>query len=200
MPEHQEAAIADGELKAMNLIVAALKPLREEERKRALEYVLVRFGTAQLQTQSSSLAAPPLTAGAGTTTEAPPAIGTIHDIRSLKEAKRPKSANEMAALVAYYLSELAPVAERKTEIAKADIEQYFKSGGFRLPADANFTLVNAKDAGYLDRVSSGKYKLNPVGYNLVVHRMGARDSEKQRPRTRKGTRRTRKRTNHRPKH
>ncbi len=84
----------------------------------------------------------------------------------------------MAALVAYYVSELAPEADRKKEITKPDIERYFKAAGFNLPADASFTLVNAKNAGYLESAGPGKYKLNPVGYNLVVHRMGNRDGER----------------------
>lgn len=74
----------------------------------------------------------------------------------------------MAALVAFYVSELAPEGERKNTITKAEIERYFKSAQFHLPSDAAFTLVNAKNAGYLDRVGSGQYKLNPVGYNLVA--------------------------------
>ena len=106
----------------------------------------------------------------------------------------PKSANEMAALVAYYVSELAPAGDRQSEISKTDIERYFKSAGFSLPADAGFTLVNAKNAGYLE-AGSGQYKLNPVGYNLVVHRMGALDdNEPRRPRSKKATRRAAKKT------
>jgi hypothetical protein len=133
-----------------------------------LDYVAGRFGVlpAQPPTQpQSQQAAADIT---------PPNLPTdyVQDIRSLKEAKSPKSANEMAALVAYYVSELAPAAERTKQINKADIERYFKTAGFRLPADAGFTLVNAKNAGYLDTAGGGQYTLNPVGYNLVVHRMG----------------------------
>jgi hypothetical protein len=80
----------------------------------------------------------------------------------------------MAALVAFYVTELAPASERNSTINKADIERYFKLANFRLPADAAFTLVNAKNAGYLDNAGSGQYKLNPVGYNLVAYRMGER--------------------------
>jgi hypothetical protein len=82
----------------------------------------------------------------------------------------------MAALVGYYVSEIAMGSDQKKTIEKADIERYFKAAGFRLPADAAFTLVNAKNAGYLDSAGAGKYSLNPVGYNLVVHRMGNRDN------------------------
>jgi len=171
----------------MNAIVAALKPLTEEERRRVLEYVLGRFGALPLQPAAASVSA---TSAATSATVSPSAAGgAVHDIRSLKEAKAPKSAIEMAALVAFYASELAPVGERRSAITKTDIERYFKSAGFNLPADAAFTLVNAKNAGYLDNAGTGQYKLNPVGYNLVAHRMGAREKkEPRRPRTKKAKR------------
>jgi len=77
----------------------------------------------------------------------------------------------MAALVAYYLSELAPPPNRKGEITAEDIKKYFKQASFRLPGSSRMTLVNAKNAGYLDSSAPGSYKLNPVGYNLVAHAM-----------------------------
>ena len=116
----------DGELKAMNAIVTALKPLTEEERRRVLDYVFGRFGALPLQPTVALVSA---TSGTTSASAPPLASGGIHYIRSLKKAKRPKSANEMAALVAYYVSELAPAVERKREINKIDIERYFKSAG-----------------------------------------------------------------------
>jgi hypothetical protein len=182
------AAEADRELQAMNAVVAALKPLQDNERKRVLEYVLGRFGTVPLQT-SLATATEPLSAPPTTSLSVPAFTGAIHDIRSLRAAKNPRSAIEMAALVAFYVSELAPEGERKNTISNADIERHFKSAQFHLPSDAAFTLVNAKNAGYLDNVGSGQYKLNPVGYNLVAHRMGSREkNEPRRPPTRKARR------------
>jgi hypothetical protein len=83
----------------------------------------------------------------------------------------------MVTLVAYYVSELAPAPDRKAEITKSDVERYFKAAGFNLPSDATFTLNNAKNAGYLDSAGAGQYRLNPVGYNLVAHRMGGAAEE-----------------------
>jgi len=153
----------DAELKAINAIVTALSPLKEEQRLRALEYVLRRFNAVALQ-------APPVAAAPQAfqpTSLAPPATfvsgapATMTDIRTLKETKQPKSANEMAALVAFYLSEVAPLGERKLEIDKTDVEHYFKLASFKLTAKAGQTLVNAKNAGYLDAGSGpGQYKGN----------------------------------------
>lgn len=183
-------ASEDAELSAINAVVAALSPLREEQRLRALEYVLRRFNAVALQAASVGAAQPAFQP----TASAPPALftsgapGIIMDIRTLKEAKQPKSANEMAALVAFYLSEVASTVERKPEIGKTDIERYFKLANFKLTANAGQTLVNAKNAGYLDAGSgTGQYKLNPVGYNLVAHRMGSGETE---PRRRQKTNRS----------
>jgi hypothetical protein len=175
----QPPSEGDGEIKAMNAVVAALKPLRDDERRRVLEYVLGRFGAVPLQAQVTPLSVPSATLSPAAS---PTTAGGIYDIRTLKETKAPRSANEMAALVAYYVSELAPPAEKKQEINKTDIERYFKSAGFKLTAKAGQTLINARHAGYLDAGSdTGQYKLNPVGYNLVVHRLGG-DSAKHRRR------------------
>jgi hypothetical protein len=75
----------------------------------------------------------------------------------------------MAVLVAYYVSHLAAQKDRKNAISTKDIETWFKIAGYKLPTAPAFTLPNAKNAGYLDSVGHGEYKLNPVGYNLVVH-------------------------------
>jgi hypothetical protein len=174
----------EGEFKAMHAIVTVLKPLTEEERRRVLEYVLGRFGALPIESVIPSRGTAVVSASSGSGTPLPGvSSGAIHDIRSLKEAKSPKSAIEMATLVAFYVSEVAPADERKNAIAKADIERYFKNAGFKLPADASFTLVNAKNAGYLDNAGGGQYRLNPVGYNLVTHRLGA--TEKKEPRHRR---------------
>ncbi len=93
------------------------------------------------------------------------------DIRSLKDQKQPSSGIEMTVLVAFYLSELAPEAERKAEIGVEDIKKYFKQAIFPLPKRPEFTLVNAKNAGYFESAGGGKYQLNTVGYNLVAHNL-----------------------------
>jgi hypothetical protein len=77
----------------------------------------------------------------------------------------------MAALVAYYVAELAPERERADTIDVGDIKRYFKMAGFPLPHVLRNVLNNAAAAGYFDNVARGEYRLNPVGYNLVVHGM-----------------------------
>ena len=75
----------------------------------------------------------------------------------------------MAALVAYFLSEMAREADRKDAIGTPDLEKYFKQAGFRLPKVISKVLPNAAAAGYFEAVGNGLYRLNAIGYNLVVH-------------------------------
>ena len=75
----------------------------------------------------------------------------------------------MAALVAHYLAELAPLEDRKDTIDTSDVTNYSKQAGYPLPQRPKQTLPNARAAGYFDLAGSGKYRLNPVGHNLVVH-------------------------------
>jgi hypothetical protein len=83
----------------------------------------------------------------------------------------------MAALVAYYLKHLAPAEDRKEAISREDIEKYFGQGGFPLPEKPQFTLTNAKNAGYFDSAGTGLYRLNPVGHNLVAHNLPSKTGE-----------------------
>jgi hypothetical protein len=66
------------------------------------------------------------------------------DIKGLKELKKPRSANEMAALVAYYLANVADKKDRKDKITTKDIETYFRKAVFQLPTKTRFTLANRR--------------------------------------------------------
>lgn len=151
---------------AIDEIVRALQSLDEESRvtaiKASCEHLHVQFALKSHAVHSADNPKPEMGASAPL---------TIADIKSLKEQKQPSSANEMAALVAFYLSESVPESERKQEVGIEDMTKYFKQAGYPLPQKPEFLLTNAKNAGYLDVVGGGKYKLNPVGYNLVAHNM-----------------------------
>jgi hypothetical protein len=90
-------ANADAEIKALQVLIEALEPLDDDARSRVLEYTLRRLGMRDLSTSAAaSVAATPEPTGE------PVAQGAMQvaDIRSLREAKQPKSAVEMATLVA----------------------------------------------------------------------------------------------------
>jgi hypothetical protein len=159
----------DQEIEAIRAVLAALSPLSEKARVSVLDYVTKRLGLeapGRPEDQYDTTITPgrkekELIAG----DEAP-----VH-IKTLKEEKKPRSANEMAALVGYYLASVAPLDKRKKTVNQKDIETYFKIAGFPLPSQVRVTLGNAKTAGYFDAAGSGEYKLNAVGHNLVVHSM-----------------------------
>jgi hypothetical protein len=173
------SAQGDPELVAIQTILGALTNLEVEERQRVIDYVFQRLGLAVAPAAANQA---PL-ASISALTATPVVNFSVNDIRSLKEQKRPRSANEMSALVAYYLAELAPPDVRKSEIGTEDITTYFKQAGYPLPSVLRNTLVNAKAAGYFDSASHGLYKLNPVGHNLVAHSLPP-GGEEGRPATR----------------
>jgi hypothetical protein len=158
---------ADVELQAMRAVLGALVPLNREGRARVLDYVLNRLGMAG----EVATAVPGGSSYQSIGAEKPTQVSgpAITDIRSLKEAKSPRSGNEMAAIVAYYLAELAPA--RRLTINAEDIKKYFLEARYELPTNTRQLLVNAKNAGYLESAGSGQYRLNSVGYNLVMHKL-----------------------------
>ena len=186
----------DQELYAIQQVIAALSQLNSEARARVISYVFQRLG----------ISSPALLSEAGTTGTTPlhglePAA-PIHqgrrqmDMRTFGQEKNPRSANERVAVVGYYLSELASAEERKAEISAADITRYFKQAGFPLPGAARMTLVNAKNAGYLDAgAGRGTYKLNPVGHNLVAHSLPPASTTTRRTPVRVNRKRLQKRRN-----
>ncbi len=169
MAEH-----VDKEIEAIKAVLHALEPLPPGDiRANVLGYVLQRLKIVlapHMQTSASGALTAVVDAREGNAeTGSEQQTSPVH-IKVLKEMKKPRSASEMAALVAYYLSNVAPMKERKVKITTKDIETYFKIAEFPL-TKTQFTLPNAKAAGYLDAVGNGEYKLNAVGYNLVVHSM-----------------------------
>jgi hypothetical protein len=157
----------DQEIEAIRLLVSILEPLDENARQRVLDYVIERLGisTSRRKYQSPSISQ-------STATDdnlSQPTLFAGSDIRSLKDSKAPETAIEMAVIVAYYLSELAPLAERKSTINSSDLRIYFKQAKFPLPKSIEDVLPNAKKSGYVEAVARGEYKLNSVGYNLAVH-------------------------------
>jgi len=152
----------DKELLAISSIIELLTPLDATERGRVIEYVLKRLDMSALSTRTAVHEMP-------TTVDFSTFAPTLVDIRTLTAEKQPRSANEMVALIAYYVSEVAPDSDRSSTINADIVRKYFKMAGFPMPRVLRNALTNASAAGYLENVSRGEYRLNPVGYNLVVH-------------------------------
>jgi hypothetical protein len=165
---------------AIDQIVKALESLDEPVRATALtaaclhlKITLLSAAPVHTNHQPARTAGEQL--GAAGHTPLSPKVHT--NIRTLKEEKKPKSAIEMACVVAYYLQELAPEGEKKASAVAADMEKYFKQAQFKLPQRINQLLPDTKAAGYVDSVGRGEYRLNAVGYNLVAHTLPNKRSE-----------------------
>lgn len=127
--------------------------------------------------------APISAAGAPSSITSTSARPASTDIRNFFEMKRPSSDVEAAAVAAYFYAYVASEKERKETIDAELLQDAFRLARRPLPAKTNFTLTNARNAGYLDSAGEGQFRLNAVGYNLVEHALGAEGSEKvRRPR------------------
>jgi hypothetical protein len=100
------------------------------------------------------------------------------DIRSFFAEKSPSSDVEAAAVAAYYNQYVAGAEQRQDTVNADSLQEAFRLARWPLPKRTAFTLVNARNAGYLDSVGEGQYRLNPVGYNLVEHTLGRAKTEK----------------------
>jgi hypothetical protein len=166
----EESTVLKEEVEALGEVLERLTPLSGPSRERVIEYVI---GALDISIGAKRPDAAPRPVSLSPSVEPPstavPPSQSVHDIRTLRDSKQPGSALEMAALVGYYLADLAPEDDRKTSVDALDLERLFKQAGFPLPARIGNVLPNAAGAGYFDGVERGKYRLNPVGYNLVTH-------------------------------
>lgn len=169
----------DVEISAMQQVLDALASLDMETQNRVIVWICAKLGLAKTVEDTSTAMPQALVPQVQKISK-----GMVSDIKTLKEEKAPNSANQMAALVAYYLMECVPAEERKEVVNTEDIVKYFKQAGFPLPEKPAATLQNAKNAGYFDAAGSGLYKLNPVGYNLIAYKLpGQSNSAVKRKRT-----------------
>lgn len=169
--------MADDEVvKAISTLMEALTPLDKEAREHVLEFVVKRLGIAMPGVASTIRNPLPGVPDAPLLPLSLHASGEPTDIRSFAAQKQPQTLNEKVAVVAFYLARLAPEAERRDFITSEDIKPYFIQADFEFPTGpTNMTLTNAKNAGYLNALERGHYRLNSVGHNLVAHKLPGRD-------------------------
>src|SRR5580704_12964283 len=126
----------DVELAAIRTLLGVLTPLKPEVRSNVIDYVFRRLGIT-----APTVGGPVPPAALQPASQAAPAAtifpssqpGTPTDLRSLREQKQPKSANQMVAILAYYLTNLAPADQRRDHIVSDDIKKYFPQANFELP-------------------------------------------------------------------
>lgn len=159
----EQAPEIQAEIEALKAVLSALAPLDEETRRLILGYVEQRFGAGQpMQVQP-----PPTGSAEAALTAVEADAEQFTDIRTLKEKKGPANAVEMAVLVAYYLSEIAPDSEKRETIGTDEVSKYFQQADYQASGQPRVILHRGKNAGYLDSAERGQYRLNPVGRNLA---------------------------------
>jgi hypothetical protein len=164
---------AEEEVKAISALISALKPLDPQARVHVLDFVVKRLGislTPDVSAVTPSSSALQTIAPPTIVSTAPPSA-TV-DIRTFAREKNPKTVNEKIAVVAFYIAHLSPAQERRDYIIADDIKPYFIQAGLELPTSpGGVTLANAKNAGYLNALDRGQFRLNAVGHNLVAHKL-----------------------------
>lgn len=169
MKDHKHKSLGQ----AIDELIVALKDLDDTSRliaiKAVVEHLNIAFVPSTLSNKNTISIAPP--DSNNELNDYSTVRQQVIDIQSLKENKNPLNDIEMACLVAFYLEHHAPKDERQAYITNKDIEKYFKQAKFPLPKAPHQVPINTKTAGYFDSAGRGKYKLNPVGYNLVAHKM-----------------------------
>ena len=134
------------EVDALKAVLTALQPLSPESRARVTKYAIDTFDLQKLA-QTHTGDTPPTTTVPITSDKTAASLTPIH-IKTFKEEKKPRSANEMAAIVAFYLANLVPDHDKKSEVNTKDLETHFKIAQFKLPEQLKMTLANAANAGY----------------------------------------------------
>ncbi len=152
-------------LDAAQKIVAELAGMAPDQQTLAIRFAIETLSLKMLPTSSSL--------GLGLAThQAQPVVGAgsdhSTDIRSFKDAKAPKSDRQFAALVAYFYQFEAKPESRRDNIDAELMKEAARLARWPQVARWSMTLTNAKNAGYLDSVGAGKFKLSSVGENLVA--------------------------------
>lgn len=149
---------------AAKMIVEALKGLDKPSQTLAIRFASESLGLSGVVIQPPSAIVAPLQMSQ------PEVRGTIHstDIQQFTAAKAPKSDQQFAAVAAYFYRFEAEESARKDTIDANTLKEAARLAGRRQAKKWTFTLINAKNSGYLDSAGSGQYRINSVGENLVA--------------------------------
>ena len=150
---------------AAKIIVETLQGLDKTSQALAM-----RFAAETLGLQSVTQPPAPPVIPASTSASSSGIAGTSHsmDIKQFTAAKAPKSDQQFAAVVAYFYRFEAPEAQRKETVDADSLLQAARLAGRKRPGNPGLTLNNAKNAGFLDSATTGKFRINSVGENLVA--------------------------------
>jgi hypothetical protein len=161
---------------AAKVIVEALQELDKTSQALAMRFAAETLGLQPVSVTQAPTAPVIPAAASGSLSGS---SGAIHstDIKQFTAAKVPKSDQQFAAVVAYFYRFEAPEEQRKDTIDADSLLEAARLAGRKRPSNPRFTLNNAKNAGYLDAATTGKYRINSVGENLVAMALPGNSSE-----------------------
>jgi hypothetical protein len=174
------------DLEAVRTIAAALSPFKKDDQERIIRWAREKVGLSVQTETTPSAAAPPVVSSTPATTSthhAPPAA-TGGNIKQFVEQKSPKSDMHFATVVAYYHRFNAPPAERKNSVGAEDLQDACRKADRERLTRPGQTLINAFQAGLLDREDRGKFAINAVGENLVAMALPEPGNGAERPKNR----------------
>lgn len=166
------------DLDAVREIADTLKDFDSADRKRIIRWVMEKLGDT---TSNIKLGITPHIVQESTVANKSPLQETSNpvDIKMFIEDKAPKSANQLAAVIAYYYAFEAPKGKRKDSIGSADLLEAIRQSRRRRPGRPLQALINAKNVGLLDPSGEkGKFKVSSVGENLVAMVLPNQSSKK----------------------
>ncbi|MFA6171693.1 MAG: hypothetical protein WCW77_01145 [Patescibacteria group bacterium] len=158
------------DLDAVKILVESLEKFNDEERMRIIKWACERMGmknAPSIKDVGYSLGVSETTSQIQPDQSITKSRGV--DIKRFVNEKNPSSDAQFVAVVAYYFKFEAPEDQKKEFIISEDLNEAARLSDrsrFQKPAATLNNVYNK--SGYLDRVDSGKYKLNTVGENLVA--------------------------------
>jgi len=155
------------EFEATRTVVKTLENFGADDQQRILRWAAEKLGLpgmGQAHSGSGKIEAP--TGGAASASHGAASSGT--DIKSFVGAKKPKNDLQFAAVVAYFHRFVAIENERKDAINQNDLLEACRKVVYKRPKKPAQTLLNAVNAGLLDKAGRGFFSVNSVGENLVA--------------------------------
>jgi hypothetical protein len=178
-------AQAPDEFDAAKIIRDSLQGLEKRQQSLALRFAGDALGISSIDVSANSGASTP-----SSYQHEPSEIarGDRHpdarqDIRQFIDEKKPKTLTEFVTTVAYYFRFIAPDRDKRETITSSDVTNAARLVGRPRPKFPHLCLRDAKNAGFLDPLGSGAYKINSVGENRVVALPGAAPARADRRRT-----------------
>lgn len=180
------------EIDAMKAISAAFQALDDEARRRVLAWTVAKFGSPNVPgVATGAPSSTTMLKGGDSPKASQNKAKTVAGNKGGKKAKsvismdkslnlspsgkqsaiefanqkKPSSAEQKCVVACYYLRDVIEI----DAIAVGGVFTFFKTVGWKIPADLRNTLQKAGSRGWLDTAQGDDIKITSMGDNLVEH-------------------------------